>query len=285
MALTFSYIINTRWILFSEDSDFWITDINGLSANEISISEAQGVGQIGSTLSAQSIKPKDLTVSGVLFGNLIANRRALLSTILPGVAARFVITDNAESWYLEGVPLRTPLIEETAVQQAFQFVFHAPYPYWRSTEDGSAQIAGLIQLFRFPCSLADSWYISKYSESLFTVVENEGAIPTEFDVVFTAYTEVTDPEIYHVERGKYIKINKVMAAGETITVSTAYGRKGVTLRLADGTQINGFKYLDVGSDLNMQMDPGANTIRSDAANNREGMRIQIIMPKGVVPGI
>ena len=90
---------------------------------------------------------------------------------------------------------------------------------------------------------------------------------------------------YHVERGTFIKINKVMAAGEKITVSTVYGRKGVTLQLPDGTQANGFKYLDVGSDLNMQMAPGANTIRCDAANNREGLRVQVIMPKGVVPGI
>lgn len=35
----------------------------------------------------------------------------------------------------------------------------------------------------------------------------------------------------------------------------------------------------------MQMAPGANTIRCDAANNREGLRVQVIMPKGVVPGI
>ena len=82
--------------------------------------------------------------------------------------------------------------------------------------------------------------------------------------------EVTDPEFYHVERGTFIKINKVMAADEKITVSTVYGRKGVTLQLPDGTEANGFKYLDVGSDLNMQMAPGTNTIRCDAANNREG---------------
>ena len=133
--------------------------------------------------------------------------------------------------------------------------------------------------------LAGTWYISKYSDSLFTVVNNDGTAAMEFDVIFTAATEVTDPEFYHVERGTFIKINKVMAAGEKITVSTVYGRKGVTLQLPDGTQANGFKYLDVGSDLNMQMAPGTNTIRCDAANNREGLRVQVIMPKGVVPGI
>ena len=208
-----------------------------------------------------------------------------IACVLPGVTGRLTVIQNGESWYIDGAPKRTPEFSDGSVVQDFQFVLHCPYPYWRSTADGSAQVAGLTKLFQFPCSLAGTWHISKYSDSLFTVVNNDGTAVMEFDVIFTAATEVTDPEFYHVERGTFIKINKVMAAGEKITVSTVYGRKGVTLQLPDGTQANGFKYLDVGSDLNMQMAPGANTIRCDAANNREGLRVQVIMPKGVVPGI
>lgn len=266
-------------------SALWITSIVGASGNDVSISEAQGAGQTGSTIGSQSVQPKDITVNGAVLAAVEANRSGILACVLPGVSGRLTVTQGGASWYIEGVPKRTPDFSDGSIVQSFQFVLHCPYPYWRSTADGSTQIAGLTKLFRFPCTLAGTWYISKYSESLFTVVKNEGAIAMEFDAIFTAVTEVTNPEIYHVERGKYIRINKVMAAGETITVSTAYGRKGVTLRLADGTQMNGFKYLDVGSDLNMQMDPGVNTIRCDAANNREGLSAQILMPKGVAPGI
>lgn len=266
-------------------SVLWITSIVGASGNDVAISEAQGARQTGSTIGSQSVQPKDITVNGAALAAAEANRRGILACVLPGVSGRLTVVQNGESWYIEGVPKRTPDFSDGSIVQAFQFVLHCPYPYWRSTAGGSTQVAGLAKLFRFPCSLAGTWYISKYSESLFTVVENEGALAMEFDAVFTASSEVTDPELYHVERGTYIKLNKVMAAGETITVSTAYGRKGVMLRLADGTLANGFKYLDVGSDLNMQMDPGANTIRCDAANNREGLSVKIIMPKGVVPGI
>lgn len=106
-----------------------------------------------------------------------------------------------------------------------------------------------------------------------------------FSVIFTALTDVTNPEFYHVERGAILKINKLVPAGEKITISTLYGSKGVTIMQADGTSINGFKYLDIASDLNLQLDPGANTIRCDALNNREGLRVQIIMPRGVTPGL
>lgn len=52
--LTFEYVTENGAVSFSEDSDFWITDIDGLSSNEITISETQGVNQIGSTRSSQS---------------------------------------------------------------------------------------------------------------------------------------------------------------------------------------------------------------------------------------
>ena len=40
--LTFEYITANNAVSFSEDSDFWITGIDGLSSNEINISETQG---------------------------------------------------------------------------------------------------------------------------------------------------------------------------------------------------------------------------------------------------
>ena len=120
--LTFEYITANNAVSFSEDSDFWITGIDGLSSNEINISETQGVNQIGSTRSSQSVRPRDLTVSGVLFGNLKENRRTLLSCVSPMIPARFFIHEDGESWYLEGTPKRTPVMEETAEIQQFQFI-------------------------------------------------------------------------------------------------------------------------------------------------------------------
>lgn len=282
-----TYTAGKDSVLFysSSDSDIWITSVSGASGADVSISEAQGVAQVGSTLGSQSVQPRDVTLNGAVRGAVEQNRRHLLGVVRPGEPGRLTVRQNGESWYIDGAPKRTPEFSDGSAVQSFQFVLHCPYPYWRSTEDGSTQLAGLIKLFRFPCSLADSWYVSQYTESLFAVVTNRGAAAQGFDVVITAAAQVTNPEIYHVERGAFLRVNRVMAAGEKIVISTVYGRKGVTLTLADGTKANGFRYLDVGSDLDLQMDPGANTIRCDAEENREGMRVQIVMPKGLVYGI
>ena len=70
-------------------------------------------------------------------------------------AGRLTVIQNGESWYIDGAPKRTPEFSDGSVVQDFQFVLHCPYPYWRSTADGSAQVAGLTKLFQFPCSLAE----------------------------------------------------------------------------------------------------------------------------------
>ena len=176
--LTFEYITANNAVSFSEDSDFWITGIDGLSSNEINISETQGVNQIGSTRSSQSVRPRDLTVTGVLFGNLKENRRTLLSCVSPMIPAHFFIHEDGESWYLEGTPKRTPVMEETAEIQQFQFILHCPYPYWRTADDANTLLAGIKALFRFPFYTGGKWYISKYEASAFKRVLNDGTSPS-----------------------------------------------------------------------------------------------------------
>lgn len=282
-----TYEANGRSVLFraARASPLWITKLTGASGLTVSVSETQGAGQIGSTVGNQAVEPRDITVDGAITADVEKNRAGLLACVLPGVTGRLTVLQGGESWYIDGVPTKTPEISDGSVLQEFQFTLHCPYPYWRSPADGSTLVAGLTKLFRFPCSLAGKWYISKYSDSLFTVVENTGSAAMEFDAVFTAVTDVTNPELYHVERGAYLRINKVLAAGERVTVSTVYGRKGAVLRRSDGTEENAFRYLDIGSDLNLRLDPGKNTLRAAADANREGLRVQILMPKGVRTGL
>lgn len=285
MALAFSYITDTHRLSFSEHSDFWITGVNSLSANEITISETQGVGQIGSTRSAQSIKPRDITISGLLLGNLDKNRRMLLATVKPEKSARFILTDGDESWYLEGTPSRTPLMEETPVQQAFQFVFHAPYPYWRSVDTINTLLAGIDALFQFPLNTGGSWYISRYETSLFKRIINSGDEPVAVTVTMEADAQVKKPEVRIVETGAFLRITKTMEAGERFVVCTVYGQKSVIYHHGNGAEENGFRYLSPDSDMNMELLPGVNTLRYIAEENREGLRVSVSAPKGVRAGV
>lgn len=283
--LSFEYVTRDHSLAFSEDSDFWISNIDSLSSNEIEIFETQGVGQIGATRAAQSVRPKDLTVTGVLLGDLKANRRALLACVSPLCPAQLILREDDESWYIEGTPKRTPVLSETDVQQSFQFVLHCPYPYWRTLEEQHTLLAGRKALFRFPFYTGGKWYLSTYEASVFKQVYNHGDVPIDLTVEMTATAQVKAPEVRLVETGQLLRITKTLQAGERITISTVYGDKRVTYRHADGAEENGFRFLSPDSDMNLQLQPGLNTVRYTAVENREGLRVVLLAAEGVCAGV
>ncbi|MBC8532256.1 phage distal tail protein [Gehongia tenuis] len=284
---------NTVWIYensigkitFAWESPHWITMFDGMSSVEVDISQSRGPRQIGATIASQSVRPRSLTLDGCLFDPVGVNRERLIDIIAPQVPATLTMVDGAESWYLDVVPEKTPEIEPGLGVQNFQLRLFAAYPYWRTTASYSVQVAGLVPMFRFPFLTGGTWWISKYSDSYFRSIENQGNVPVEFRVTFTARAALINPEFYHVDTRKRIAIKKTMVAGERILVSTAYGERGVIVTAPDGTASNGFKFLTIDSDLSMTLQPGSNLLRIDAENNREGLGVRLEAPQGVKSGV
>lgn len=284
---------NTRFIyenaigrlVFEYNSLLWITDVDGMSSVEIDIAESRSTMQIGSSITAQSVRPRSFTIDGAIFEPIATTRERVIDIIAPQIPATLTIEQNGESWYLDVVPEKTPEITPGNGVQFFQTRLHAAYPYWRTTASYATQVAGLMALFKFPFFTGGSWWISRYSDSYFNTIENRGNVPVEFRVVFTARSALENPEIFHIDTGKRILIRKSMIAGERVVVSTIYGQKGVTCVSAAGEITNGFKYLSVDSDLSMTLIPGSNLLRIDAGVNREGLGVRIEAPEGVKSGV
>ncbi|MDL2273455.1 phage tail family protein [Oscillospiraceae bacterium OttesenSCG-928-G22] len=284
---------NTRFIyenaigrlVFEYNSLLWITDVDGMSSVEIDIAESRSTMQIGSSITAQSVRPRSFTIDGAIFEPIATTRERVIDIIAPQIPATLTIEQNGESWYLDVVPEKTPEITPGNGVQFFQTRLHAAYPYWRTTASYATQVAGLMALFKFPFFTGGSWWISRYSDSYFNTIENRGNVPVEFRVVFTARSALENPEIFHIDTGKRILIRKSMIAGERVVVSTIYGQKGVTCISAAGEITNGFKYLSVDSDLSMTLIPGSNLLRIDAGVNREGLGVRIEAPEGVKSGV
>ena len=83
---------------------------------------------MGSTISSQSVQPKDITVNGAVLKELEKNRRAILACIAPGNTGRLTIRQGGEGWYIEGAPKTTPVFSDGSKVQSFQFVLHCLYP-------------------------------------------------------------------------------------------------------------------------------------------------------------
>lgn len=70
--------------------------------------------------------------------------------------------------------------------------------------------------------------------------------------------------LWHNGKRSYLKLNKEMLPGESAIISTVDGSRGCTYRQSDGTDVNGFRWLDYDSDLWMTLDPGDNVLRLTA---------------------
>ena len=150
-------------IEFSKNSDIRITAIDGLSANNIDLSEATVTNQVGSSITGASIQSKTMTIEGrYLYTPAI--RKRLLAVILPGIWARLRYQNTVENVdvYWEGQPTATPDISTNPVWQNFQFSLKLPYPYPRTTEEENKSFSYLQSGFRFPRAYSSKtpWKIS-----------------------------------------------------------------------------------------------------------------------------
>lgn len=275
-----------RSLRFAADSDFWITDMSGDDGLDIETKTSQSYGQTGKTITSQSVGERSITVTGAILRDLDANEALLKKLVRPLTAGRWCKTMGSTTWYLDVLPSHTPDVSGGAHLLNFQFKLKAAYPYWRTVETAATMLGGLESAwFPTPVSTAGTWYISRYKHDLYTPVVNSGSTETGFTMRLTATARVKNPMLWHNGQRSFIRLNKEMLPGEAAVISTLEGERGCTYRQSDGTEVNGFRWLDYDSDLWMTLAPGANVLRLTADEGRENLTVTIHAPKGVAAGV
>jgi len=283
-STTFSYETAFGRLDFSVDSPFWISEIDGASSVDIDIYQNRAAGQVGASISGQSVQGRVLPITGSISDPVEDNRKMLIAAIPPMIPGTFTAHRGGESWFLDVVPEKSPDITPGNGLQFFQMRLFAAYPYWRSQADNNQMLAGLVAMFEFPWDSGGEWWISQFIAG-FAYVDNENNVEVPFKVVFEARHIAGYPKLYNVDTGRHIFINKEMEQGERIIVSTIPGERGVTIEAPDGTLSNGFKYLSLDSDLLMQVRPGRNIFDVTAGLNDFNIDTYIHVPEGVRSGI
>lgn len=260
-------------IEFSWAAGYVLAETTGLTSNTVDTVLSQSISQVGKTLQGQSVQPRIITCRGTALGDSRMKRQQLINTILPAVSARLIFDDV---WYIDVVPKMTPNISRHNENATFDFVLEAAYPYWRKEDDDVSSLSKTNPLFRFPWNLTKPWKFGERIESVLTNVINNGNVPTEFTVIFIANTSVTNPSVTKTSTMEYIRINRNMVPGETVTVRNSANKVEV-LSTIGNTTVDIFNDLDFNSTLFL-LDVGDNVLRYDADYNRNGLDIRIIRP-------
>lgn len=258
---------------FSIASGFVVEQATSYGAQNIDFETTRSNREIGETLQHQSVNPKTLTIRGTLLGDCAAARDQMNHVLAPLARGR-LIYNNTRS--MEVYVKTSPDIERYSANARFSVSFYAPFPYWRDAVRKNKVLVGYEPQFMFPWNISDPepFYLSKAAQVGYVTVTNEGEAPVGWTISFLALSAVKNPFVQSIDTGEIVKVLKTMTENETLTISTEGEELTVTLTAADGTETDGFEFLDIDS-VPFRLSLGENHIKTDAEEGGEGLRASI----------
>lgn len=254
-------------IIFDYAGGFLINKPTGIDTLSITLSQAQGINQVGATIQSTNIQPRPVTISGVFVGDMqTENKERLLSVIRPDLGGKLY----ADDYYLNVYPTATPTIEAKPKFAQFQLSLLAAYPYWCKDDSASATLSGIQKMFKFPWNLSKSYQFGQLMETQFMNVPNRGQVPVPYTATFIAKGDVVNPKITNATTGKFLLIKKSLVSGERLVVEITHERTYVTSSV-DGDCRGA---LSLSSNL-FRLDVGDNVLKPEAEEGLSNVQVNI----------
>lgn len=258
---------------FSVASGFVVEQATSYGAQNVDFDTTRSNREIGETLQHQSVSPKTLTIRGTLLGDCAAARDQMNHVLAPLAKGRLIYNNTSS---MEVYVKTSPDIERYSANARFSVSFYAPFPYWVEKDKVNQVLVGYEPQFMFPWNISDPnpFYMSKLAQEGYVTVANEGEAPVGWTISFLALSAVKNPFVQSIDTGETVKVLKTMTENETLTISTEGEELTVTLTAADGTETDGFEFLDIDS-VPFRLSLGENHIKTDAEEGGAGLRASI----------
>lgn len=254
-------------ITLTYDGGYLISKPVGIDTVSVTISEAQGIGQTGTTIRSANVDSRPVTISGIIVGDSQTEKKErLMEVVRPDLGGKLFCDD----YYLEVHPTDTPTIEAKTRHAKFQFSLLAPYPYWMKAENAYAALSGVENRFKFPWNISRPYRFGEVVTRQFITIHNSGQLEVPFTVTFTALDAVTNPKIIDAMNNNYLLVEKSMVAGERLAVEITHDRLYVTSSV-DG-ECRGA--LDIKSKF-YRLRVGDNVIKPEADSGKNNLSVSI----------
>ncbi len=136
------------------------------------------------------------------------------------------------------------------------------------------KIAEWASNFVWPLQIPDSGFtFADRTDSLITLLKNDGDVETGLLINFTAAATVENPKLTNVATGEFIKLNRTLIAGESVIVNTNHGAEGVTSYREDAIE-DAINDLDLDSSF-LQAPVGTTAFHYTADSNVSAMTVTI----------
>lgn len=280
LSKTFRYVnANGDTLVFDYANGYLINKPKGIDTLNVSLSQAQGINQVGSTVQSAAVQARPVTISGVVVGdNGEARKNALVATVRPDIPGKLY----ADDYYLDVYVTATPTVEAGNKCAKFQFSLMAAYPYWQKANKVAKALFGVEKLFKFPWNISRPYQFGQLLKGQFVNIINNGQLPVPFTVTFTANDTVRNPKITNAQTGEFLLLNFTMEPGERVVVEHTHGKTYVTSYFEDvHSDIRGA--LDLDSNL-FRLAVGDNVLKPEAEYGIKNLEVELTFAHEI-PGV
>ena len=274
-------LVTNQSILIDKTTSDWVLGEIDLGTVEGNHHSYKYVNQVGVYIDSTSLEERAVSIPGRVIGEDLAdmkdNMTVLNRLVNPQHELELTLFDQYVLRFKPDYSIKyaTPYEENNEVLCQFLIQGTCADPMFSTKNGILTQIALVLPKFHFPLIIPkDKGIILGLRQpNLLATIVNDGDIDTGMVIEFSCNTTVVNPSLLHVETQEFIKINKTITPGETITVSTVSGNKYVK-GYHDGQTENYFKYWDWDSTW-LQMYRGVNVLKYDADSGVEGLAVSV----------
>lgn len=280
-SITLKNLVTNQSILIDKTTSDWVLGEIDLGTVEGNHHSYKYVNQVGVYIDSTSLEERAVSIPGWVIGGDLAdmkdNMTVLNRLVNPQHELELTLFDQYVLRFKPDYSIKyaTPYEENNEVLCQFLIQGTCADPMFSTKNGILTQIALVLPKFHFPLIIPkDKGIILGLRQpNLLATIVNDGDIDTGMVIEFSCNTTVVNPSLLHVETQEFIKINKTITPGETITVSTVSGNKYVK-GYHDGQTENYFKYWDWDSTW-LQMYRGVNVLKYNADSGVEGLAVSV----------
>ena len=285
-SLVLTNTVTLQSVLLDKDNSELVLDEADLGTVEGTHHSYKYVSQVGVYIDSTTLEQRVVAISGWVIGNtydeLKANKDVLNKLINPLHTVEVVVQNKYKLDFKPDFSVKYSASYEENNEVLCKFLIQGTCadPMFTKKLRQSALIASTIPKFHFPLIIPKNagLIMGLREPSLLATINNGGDIDTGMLITFSCTSTVTNPVLLNVNTREFIKINKTIASGEQVIVSTSSGNKYIK-GVVKGEESNYFKYLDFDSTW-LQLHTGDNILKYDADNNVEGLEVLIsFLPK------
>lgn len=280
-SITLKNLVTNQSILIDKTTSDWVLGEIDLGTVEGSHHSYKYVNQVGVYIDSTSLEERAVSIPGWVIGENFAdmkdNMTVLNRLVNPQHELELTLFDQYVLRFKPDYSIKyaTPYEENNEVLCQFLIQGTCADPMFSTKRGILTQIASILPKFHFPLIIPQGKGIilGLRQPDLLATIVNDGDIDTGMVIEFSCNTTVVNPSLLHVGTQEFVKINKTITPGETITVSTVSGNKYVR-GYHDGQTENYFKYWDWDSTW-LQMYRGVNVLKYDADEGVDGLAASV----------